>query len=154
MKELIHLFKYRGKLLLSGILCDKIIDFVKKNEQIIDGIDYITFVPLYNGWLNEREYNHSGILAAAISTEFRIPVSKALEKRSKTRRQSELSRDERLIYLAGVFKTKDDARLNGSKLLLIDDVMTTGTTLSECAKTFKAAGAKEVRCLTLARGIQ
>ena len=151
---MIHLFKYSGKSALSGVLSEKIVDFIHNNKEIICDIDYITFVPLYSGWLNEREYNHSGILAAAISAEFLVPVSKALEKRSKTRRQSELSRDERLINLTGAFEIRDNARLDGSKLLLIDDVMTTGATLSECAKTLKAAGAKEVRCLTLARGIQ
>ena len=80
-------------------------------------------------------------------------MSKALEKRSRTRRQNELSRDERLTNLKGVFEVKENAGLNGAKLLLIDDVMTTGATLSECAKSLKSAGAKEVRCLTLARGL-
>ena len=152
-KDLVSLFKYRGKIALSGILCNKLIDFIKDNNEIIDGIDYITFVPLYDGWMNEREYNHSGVLAAAISKEFRIPISKAMEKKNKTRRQNELSRDERLTNLTGAFEVNGNTRLDGSKLLLIDDVMTTGATLSECAKALKAAGAKEVRCLTLARGL-
>jgi ComF family protein len=153
LKELLHLFKYKGKLALSGILCERMIDFIKNNREIIDGVDYITFVPLYSGWLNEREYNHSGVLASAVSAEFRIPVSKALAKRSRTRRQNELSRGERFTNLTDAFGTKDDTRLDGAKLLLIDDVMTTGATFNECAKTLKAAGAKEVRCLALARGL-
>lgn len=138
---------------LSGILCDKIVTFIKDNREIIDGIDHIAFVPLYNRWLNEREYNHSGILAAAVSAEFMIPISRAVEKRFKTRRQNELSRDGRLTNLTGAFRVKDNLRLDGSKLLLIDDVMTTGATLDECAGALKIAGAKEVRCLTLARGL-
>lgn len=153
LKEVIHLFKYRGRLALSGILCKRIVAFIKDNREIIDGIDHITFVPLYNGWLNEREYNHSGILAAAISAEFTIPISRAVEKTLRTRRQNELSRDERLTNLEGAFRVKDNVRLDGSKLLLIDDVMTTGATLDECAEALKSAGAEEVRCLTLARGL-
>ena len=153
LKELIHLFKYRGRLALSGILSGKIIEFIKDNAEIIDGISLITFVPLYNGWPSEREYNQSGILAAAISREFKIPVSKALEKTARTRRQNELSREERLTNLTGAFKSKDDAAIDGARILLIDDVMTTGATLSECAKILKGAGTEEVRCLTLARGL-
>ena len=154
LKDLIHLFKYKGKLALSGILSEKLVAFIKDNMEVVDGVDYVTFVPVYNGWLNDREYNQSGILAAAISAEFRVPILKAAEKTFRTRRQNELSRDERLTNLNGAFKVRDDLRVEGLKLLLVDDVMTTGATLNECAKALKAAGAKEVRCLTLARGIQ
>ena len=153
LKELIHLFKYRGKLALSGILSDKLIAFIKDNEEIVEGIDIITFVPLHNSWLNEREYNQSGILAAAISRKFRMPVWRVMEKAFRTRRQNELSREERLVNLAGAFRIKEDAHIGGLKVLLIDDVMTTGATLNECAKTLKSSGAQEVRCLTLARGL-
>ncbi len=153
LKELIHLFKYKGRLNLSGILCGKVIAFIKDNREIIDGIDTITFVPLYNAWLNQREYNQSGILAAAISREFGVNISKALEKKHKTRRQNELSKEERSTNLLGLFRVKDASAFPGARVLLIDDVMTTGATLNECAKCLKSAGAAEVRCLTLARGI-
>ncbi|MDO8525364.1 MAG: ComF family protein [Candidatus Omnitrophota bacterium] len=153
LKELIHLFKYRGRLSLSGILCGKVIDFIKDNTEIIDGINIITFVPLYNAWLNQREYNQSGILAAAISREFGVGISKALEKKHKTRRQNELSKEERSSNLLGLFRVKDSSEFAGTRALLIDDVMTTGATLNECAKCLKSAGAAEVRCLTLARGV-
>jgi ComF family protein len=153
LKELIPLFKYRGELMLSGIFCSKLIEFIKTNSEIINNVDLITFVPTYNGWINEREYNQSGILAAAISKEFKKPVSKGLEKIIRTRRQNELSREERLINLNGAFRVKNSANLSGLRILLIDDVMTTGATLNECAKTLKASGAKEVRCLTLSRGV-
>jgi len=153
LKNLVQLFKYKGKLALSPILCDKITGFIKDNKEIIEGIDSITFVPLYNDWLNEREYNQSGILASAISREFGIPIIKPMEKIVRTKRQNELSREERLINLAGVFQIKGHDILTGRKVLLIDDVMTTGSTLSECASTLKGSGAKEVRCLTLARGM-
>jgi ComF family protein len=153
LKELIHMFKYRGKLSLSAVLCEKIILFLKNHREIIDGADAILFVPLYNAWLNQREYNHSGILASAISREFGVPVSKALEKKRRTSRQSELSREERITNLIGLFRVKEGSGLAGSKVLLVDDVMTTGTTLNECAKTLKSSGVSEVRCLTLARGV-
>ncbi len=153
LKTLIHLFKYQGKLALSSTLCDRMAEFIKNNKAVIEGIDNITFVPLYNDWLNEREYNQSGILASSISREFGIPIIKPLEKIIRTKRQNELSREERLKNLKGAFQVKDGSNLNNSSILLVDDVMTTGSTLSECAAALKSAGAKEVRCLTLARGI-
>lgn len=153
LKELIHLFKYRGRVALSGILCGKLVEFIRDNREIIDSIDLITFVPLYKGRFNEREFNQSGILASAVSREFGVPISNMLKKAAKTRRQNELSRDERLTNLIGAFKATDPSGLTGAKILVVDDVMTTGATLDECAKTLKAAGAAEVRCLTLARGL-
>ena len=153
IKELIRLFKYKGRLALSGILCGQVTGFIKNNAEIINGIDIVTSVPLYKDRVNKREFNHSEILASAVSGEFHIPYSKVIEKKRRTGRQNELSRDERLTNLAGAFRVKRGALLGGTKILLIDDVMTTGATLNECAKTLKASGAVEVRCLTLARGI-
>ncbi len=159
IKELIWLFKFRGKLSLSSLLCGKTIKFIKDNREIIEGIDTVTFVPAHHGWLNDREYNQSAILASAVSREFKIPLSRPLEKTALTKRQNELARDERLTNLMGMFKVnlpdgaKDSAVIRNARILLIDDVMTTGATLNECSKTLKNAGAKEVRCLTLARGM-
>lgn len=153
LKELIHSFKYKGKISLSSLLCDKITGFIKDNKDIIDNVDFVTFVPLHSDWLNGREYNQSGILASAISREFGIPLIKPLEKTVRTKRQNELSREERLVNLSGAFKVKTCDSLKDRKVLLVDDVMTTGATLSECASTLKGSGTKEVRCLTLARGI-
>ena len=70
-----------------------------------------------------------------------------------TRRQNELSREERLVNLNGAFRVKDGTDICGSNILLIDDVMTTGATLNECAGVLLSGGAKSVTCFTLARGI-
>jgi len=89
-----------------------------------------------------------------ISKRCGIPVSDCLDKKKQTRHQNELSRDERLVNLSGVFRVKDKVdRLTGKNILIMDDVMTTGATLNECAKALLSSGAKEVRCLTLARGL-
>lgn len=154
LKELIHQFKYKSRMSLSGILSEKLISFVKDNSGILDGISLITFVPLHEGWLHKRDYNHSGILAAALSAKFMIPAANTLEKTIGTRRQNELSREERLTNLTGSFRPLDKSPVAGLNVLLVDDVMTTGATLNECAKALKTGGAKEVHCLTLARGLQ
>ncbi len=128
-------------------------DFIKENPKILDGIDTITFVPLTGRRLREREFNQSMVLAKILSREFGLPLREALVKTNSTKPQNELTRAERLINLKGVFKVKFGSRIKNSGMLLIDDVMTTGATLSECSKTLLDGGASKVNCLTLARGI-
>lgn len=153
MKELIHSLKYNGVLSLSTTLSRIINSFIMENSEILNGIDIVTYVPLHSNRMRKRGFNQSLILASNLSKEFAIPLSHALFKAASTRNQNELTRDERLVNLDGAFKLKSGMDLTGVKVLLIDDVMTTGATLSECAKVLKNAGAKVVRCLTLARGI-
>lgn len=153
LKELIHLFKYSGKLSLAKTLSELMVDFVKDTPEIIQGIDMITFVPLQKGRLSQRGFNQSGELASNIAKALGRPLKDLLEKTLSTRHQNELSREDRLTNLKGAFRIKKDVSIKGLQILLIDDVMTTGATLSECAKVLTRGGAKAVRCLTLARGI-
>ena len=154
LKELIRLFKYKGKIALASNLSGLMIDFLKENSEILDDIDVITFVPLQSGRLRERGFNQSRILASNISKEFAIALFDTLEKTARTKHQNELSRIERLSNLDGAFKIrKGSPGLTGASVLLIDDVMTTGATLDECAKALIEGGAKSVKCLTLARGV-
>lgn len=152
LKEAIHLFKYGKKLYLSGILSSFMIDFIKDDPAIIKNIDVVTFVPLNRRSLREREFNQSKLLGAGISKEFYIPISDTMDKAIITKRQNELTRNERLVNLKGAFRLRKGTDVLGLGILLIDDVMTTGATLNECASVLLAGGAREVRCLTLARG--
>lgn len=154
MKELVHKFKYNGKISLARTLSGLIGDFLRRNGELVAGIDSITFVPLESGRLRKRGFNQSKMLAVEISRRYDIPIADCLEKVNRTRHQNELSRDDRLVNLNGAFRVKNNAGdLKGKGMLLLDDVMTTGATLNECAKALISAGAKEVRCLTLARGL-
>lgn len=153
IKELIHLFKYKGKISLAKVLSKLMIDFIKENSEIINGIDIITFVPIQPRRLKDRGFNQSRVLALNLSREFGIPVIDCLKKTLSTRPQNELTRDERLKNLKDAFKIRGRLNVKGHAILLIDDVMTTGATLSECSKALSDGGALRVRCLTLARGI-
>jgi len=127
-------------------------DYLKENDDILAGIDVITYVPLSAKRLRVREFNQSKVLALKIAEESGIPVVDVLYKRGHTRPQNELSRDERLVNLSGAFEAKGETAKE-KNILLMDDVMTTGATLDECSKTLKKSGAKTVTCLTLARGL-
>lgn len=152
-KEVIHLFKYKSRISLSGHLGMLMIEFIREEPGILKDIDIITVVPLDNRRLRDRGFNQSKALASRIAEEFAVPLADMLEKAVRTRHQNELSRDERLRNLDGAFRIRRDAAVRGLNILLIDDVMTTGSTLNECSKILIEAGAGSVRCLTLARGI-
>jgi ComF family protein len=153
LKECIHLFKYNERLRLSRILSELMVDFIKTNRQIIDDVDIIVPVPLSAGRLWQRGYNQSEILARALAKELGLSFSNALVKTKSTRPQSELKRDRRLNNVRGVFGIRRGARIAGKTILLVDDVLTTGSTLNECARILLESGAGRIRALTLARGI-
>ena len=153
LKKLIHLFKYRGKLALAGLLSKLMIDFIDENRELISGIDAITYVPLQPRRLKNREFNQSRVLAVNIARQFGIQIFDLLEKKRSTRPQNTLSRHERLTNLKNVFAAKHGVNPVNKGILLIDDVMTTGATNDECSRTLLASGVKFVRGLTLARGV-
>ena len=109
------------------------------------GFDAVVYVPLGKKRLRERVYDQSQLLARHIGRFLGIPVLVALEKVKGTKTQHELSRTERLHNLDKAFRYK--ARLEGKRVLLVDDIVTTGATLRECAGELYQAGAAEVCCL-------
>ena len=152
LKELIHLFKYKGKTALAKICARLMINYIKENPEIVYA-DLITVVPLHKKRLREREFNQSLLLANLISKAFNLPAVNTLEKIRKTKYQNELLKGERLKNLKNAFRVSPKAQICMRKVLLIDDVMTTGATLAECANTLLEGGAENVTCFTLARGI-
>jgi competence protein ComFC len=152
LKELVHRFKYKGKTVLAGIFSKLMIDYIRENLEIAD-VDLATVVPLHKERLKMREFNQSLLLASPISKEFSITLANTLEKKHKTRYQNELLKSERLKNLDGAFSIRPGADIKDKNILLIDDIMTTGSTLGECAKTLLNGGAKNVKCFTLARGV-
>lgn len=153
LKEAIHLFKYGKKSYLANTLSALMIAFLKDNPDVMENIDIMTFVPLHSRSLREREFNQSKLLGAGIREEFGMPMVDTMDKVAGTRRQNELTKNERLVNLKGAFRMRKGVDVRGLGVLLIDDVMTTGATLDECSHVLLASGAREVRCLTLARGI-
>ena len=112
--------------------------------------DGIIPVPLSKSALRERGFNQSLLMAKVISKKLKTPLyMDMLLKRKDTLPQVGLSAKERMKNLKGAFKTS--GKINKLRLLLLDDVMTTGATARECSKTLMSAGAKEVIVITLAR---
>lgn len=152
-RQLIHLLKYSGKLSLEHIFCSSMNRFLRDNPAVTAGVDAVIAVPLHHARFREREFNQAALLANAICAEFGfVNLSGCLERAVATRQQSELDRDQRQKNVEGAFRVTRHSRLHGSNLLLVDDLITTGSTLNECAKALKAAGALKINCVTFARG--
>jgi len=150
LKEAIILFKYRGKRSLTKPFLQTMIPAL----PTLPTIDVLMPVPLHPQRLREREYNQSLLLAHGLSQHLQIPLLLSCLLRVRpTVPQTSLSKKERLTNLHRAFAVNDASRIKGQRILLIDDVFTTGTTLHECAKTLRKAGSGPVYGLTLARMI-
>ena len=110
-------------------------------------------VPLYKSRLRWRGYNQAEEIAKELSKNLAIPLEKnILIKIKNTLLQAELKGDERWNNMAKAFLCQNPERIKGKKILLVDDVYTTGATMEECARVLKGAGAREVWGMVVARG--
>ena len=119
-----------------------------------EGADWIVPVPLHYTRLIKRKYNQSALLAQKLSEMTAIPYNNlALVRSRKTKPQVEVSGKERITNVKNAFSIKDSAPIKGKRIILIDDIITTGSTVKECALVLKKAGAKSVDILTIARTV-
>jgi len=159
-KKLIYQFKYPPYLkdlaeTLASILIEHFIKTGKNTNEIWEN-SVLVPVPLTKKKQKERGYNQSEELAKELSKILKIPViSNVLIKTKHTKPQMESKKEEREKNLQGAFKLKcgvsDTPHFSGKKVFLIDDVYTTGSTMQECAKVLKLAGAKSVWGIAIAR---
>lgn len=151
--KFITLFKYADKTYLSEIFTKLLVNKIREDTEF-DRFDIVTSVPISKRRLLKRKFNQSAILANKISKELAIPVDNLLISRVKNvPPQTGLRRKDRLKNVKGVFKVagKCKNKLEDARVIIIDDVFTTGATINECSKTLRAGGAKEIFVLTLAR---
>ena len=117
-------------------------------------VDVVVPVPLHRSRLRAREFNQSLLLADRVGQYLMRPVSTIdLVRVTATEPQTALTRSERLRNLRRAFHVRNDVPFAGRHVLLVDDVFTTGTTVNECAKALRMAGAESISALTLARTI-
>lgn len=116
--------------------------------------DCVTWVPLSRRRLHRRGYDQARILAEEVAKALDKPCEKLLNKSRNVRPQSSLrSADARRANVSGCYTVPTTSRAEGKRLLLIDDIVTTGATLSECARMLMLAGAAEVTAATVASAI-
>jgi ComF family protein len=151
--EAIHRYKYQRALWFEPFLAGLLVQAARLALGGQSG-GMIVPVPLHPTKQREREFNQAERLADRLGAATHMPVNKRLLRRVvATRTQALLKRPERLANVRNAFAMRDGQRLNGERIVLVDDVFTTGATTSACAKVLMAAGAGEVCVWTLARGI-
>ncbi len=153
LRVAIHRFKYQEKTALAGRLAPFLAQAIARDAILSDfSPQALVPVPLHRARHKKRGFNQSLLLARELGASLGVPVAELLKRTRDTPPQVGLNRKQRAENVRGAF-ILDAARFeqNGARILLIDDVFTTGATLRECARSLKIAGAGEICALTLAR---
>jgi ComF family protein len=147
LRQLIQLLKYGGIRTLAGPLAEWLSAALPRGQRF----DFIAPMPIHWRRRWTRGFNQSELLARALSRRTGIPVRDVVRKRKATPPQAGLTAPQRRANVASVFETRKREAVAGRRILLVDDVLTTGATASACARALKRAGAASVTVLTVAR---
>lgn len=151
-RDIVRALKYRGqrsvlpyiRTLLTRVIADKNI------AQILAAVDLAVPVPLHAKKEKERGFNQTELIFECFLAEQNIKLVKVLERTRPTQPMYQLTAAERAANLKGAFALKPAADVRGKNILLLDDILTTGSTLYECARILKKAGAVKIYVLVLA----
>ena len=157
LRELIHLFKYErveaAARVLGGMLAEAIQKLGIGGDTVL-----VVPVPLHRSKRRQRGFNQAELICRAALKKLAMPnfqfASGLLERRRATVSQIGLTRPQRTENIRGAFRVVHLNRVQGRDILLVDDVLTTGTTASECARILRKAGAKDVWVATVARTLK
>ena len=152
LRELIHRFKYGRQFYLRRVLTDFLVEAMQDVRIQGNPADYLVPVPLHPTRFRERGFNQADALAETLSQRTQLPILRCLERRRYTNTQTRYDRQERMQNLRNAFSLRKNSDVREKHLVLLDDVLTTGSTLHECALVLRAAGAESVRAVTVARG--
>ena len=151
--EAIHRFKYQRALWFENFLADLLL------REALPALrnqtwNFIVPVPLHPVKHREREFNQAERLANHLSDAAKIPLNtKLLRRVVPTLTQTRLTKQQRAKNMRSAFAARDGVKLNSERIILVDDVFTTGATTSACAKALRKAGAGDVCVWTVARGL-
>ncbi|UCG34941.1 MAG: ComF family protein [Candidatus Omnitrophota bacterium] len=150
MTKLLHLFKYKNYDYLGRFLSHLMIQHIERIGLDLSCYQAIIPVPLHPFRRKERGYNQTELLAKQIANHFQIPLRNDIiyQKKDKTS-QTKLKKEQREKAMQGVFIAKES--LKGKNIVLIDDILTTGSTLKECALTLKKRNTKDIIAITLSK---
>ena len=121
------------------------------SDRLPEGADLLCWAPLSKKRLRERGFDQAELLAREVGKALALPVVRTLDKEERPAQSTIEGEAARRANLLGAYTAHEPEVLRGKSVLLVDDVLTTGATLSECARTLLLAGAERVACATLAR---
>lgn len=150
VRDSIHRYKFKGRRGYHKVYGKLVAQCV--HDHLDGRYDLITWVPLSDRRKRERGYDQAFLLASAAALELGDVAVETLRKERNTDPQSGITEDaQRRANVLGAYTPVDPELVAGKRVLLIDDVVTTGSTLSECARTLRTMGAADVVCAALAR---
>src|SRR5437773_10496658 len=151
VRETIHDFKYGRQIYLRHLVARWLCAALDDPRLLSHRFDVIIAVPLHPARERERGFNQASVLAELLAVHVSLPFRRLLERIRHTTTQTALDRSERMENLHNAFRLRKNTDVRGLRVLLIDDVLTTGSTLNECARVLKRAGAISVHAATAAR---
>ncbi|MFH1877155.1 MAG: double zinc ribbon domain-containing protein [Candidatus Omnitrophota bacterium] len=148
--SLIHTFKYQHCDYLHYFLTNIMQEHLERIGMHAYGYDYVTAVPMHPEKLKSRGYNQAALLAASLAKYFTIPFKNdIIYERKPKASQTTLTKLKRQENVQGLFSASEAAR--GARIILVDDIVTTGATIRECATALKIRGALAITAITLAK---
>ena len=163
-QELIYIFKYEGiiresilkyKFEEKSYLYKTFVNFLLKNDKVFENIknyDTIIPVPISNKRYKKRGYNQSWLLAMELSKLMNLTlITNCLFKAKDVIEQSKLTKEQRVENIKDVYFLTNESKIENRKILLLDDIYTTGSTVNECCRMIKKANPKNIGVLVLAR---
>src|SRR5213596_1986227 len=150
VRQMIHEFKYGRQIHLRHLVARWLHAALDDERLCGRRFDVVVPVPLHPARQRERGFNQDSLLVELLSAQTAIPPKPLLERTRYTTTQTALDRSERMENLHNAFRLRKNANVRGLRVLLVDDVLTTGSTLNECARVLKRAGAFSVHAATAA----
>jgi ComF family protein len=147
LRKMVQVFKYGNVPVLAGPLGAMLGRAIPRERQF----DAIVPMPMHWRRRWERGFNQAALLADVASARLGIPISSAVRRRKATPPQAGLTGAQRRANMSGAFEVRQPAAIQGKRVLLVDDVLTTGATAGACARALKRAGAAQVAVATVAR---
>ncbi|OHA08394.1 MAG: hypothetical protein A3B37_01670 [Candidatus Sungbacteria bacterium RIFCSPLOWO2_01_FULL_59_16] len=152
-RDLVHAFKYEGARELAPLLAGEIAGCLAAYAIRPIASSLLVPIPLSRARLRERGFNQSELLASELAKRLGLPVARALRRRRDTASQIEMtSYKERRRNVSDAFRVRDPDAVRNRPVILVDDVSTSGATLAEAARALRAAGARTVWAVVIAKG--
>ena len=152
IREKLIQYKFQGKSYLSTFFA-KILQNHEKMSRLLEKYDIIIPVPMYSKKEKLRGYNQTALIAKEIAKAYQnlIYDGKSLQKIKDTKMQSSLNKKQRKNNIKNAYNVTNQQKIKDKKIVLLDDIYTTGATANECSKMLKQAGAKEILVVTIAK---
>ena len=152
LERAIRAYKFHGTTKLSGLFASELSAAIRRNQW---EVDTVCAVPLHTFRFLQRGYNQAAVLAKELAAQLELPYLRALVRVRRTRQQARLTRTERFDNVRAAFRvTNSAANLGGKRILLVDDVITSGATTAACQETLVRAGARSVKLVAIAKAKQ